>query len=253
MLNNVFRNAGLLMTKLSVNVNKLATLRNSRGKNNPDVLKMTLDMISYGAQGITVHPRPDGRHIRKDDVYTIAKAIHVEFNIEGYPDKNYLNLVKDVKPTQCTLVPDPPHVLTSNAGWLIEKNLHFLQETIAELHSYGIRTALFIDPLNLSKKDIELLKITGTDRVELYTEAYADDYGTEKMANTLAIYKHVAMDVNKLGIDLNAGHDLNLDNLSHFIKEIPTIKEVSIGHALICDALQFGMKETISRYLACLS
>jgi pyridoxine 5-phosphate synthase len=242
-----------MTTTLSVNVNKLATLRNSREKNNPDVLKTTLDIISYGAQGITVHPRPDGRHIRKDDVYNIAKAIKVEFNIEGYPDKTYLALVKEVIPTQCTLVPDPPHVLTSNAGWMIEKNVVFLQQTIAELHKQGIRTSLFIDPYKMTAKDIELLKATGTDRVELYTEAYADNFGTAHAAKTLAVYKQVAAEINKLGIDLNAGHDLNLVNLSHFIKEIPMIKEVSIGHALICDALQLGMQETVARYLRCLT
>lgn len=241
------------MTKLSVNVNKLATLRNSRGKNNPDVLKTTLAIIAYGAQGITVHPRPDGRHIRKEDVYNIAKAINVEFNIEGYPDRNFLNLMQDIKPTQCTLVPDPPHVLTSNAGWLIEKNLDFLQETISELHRYGIRTSLFVDPDTLTAKDIELLKVTGTDRVELYTEAYAETYGTAAEAKTLATYQRVATAVNNLGIELNAGHDLNLENLRAFVQAIPTIKEVSIGHALICDALNFGLKDTISRYLACLT
>lgn len=241
------------MTQLSVNVNKLATLRNSREKNNPNVLEMTLDIIRYGAAGITVHPRPDGRHIRKEDVYDIAKTIQVEFNIEGYPDQAFLALMREVKPTQCTLVPDPPHVLTSNAGWRIEENVLFLQETIADLHQQGIRTSLFVDPHQMTATDIELLSVTGTDRVELYTEAYADDFGTSNMDKTLAIYKKVAMEVNRLGIDLNAGHDLNLKNLRHFIKEIPTIKEVSIGHALICDALQLGMKEAVSQYLACLA
>ena len=239
------------MTRLSVNVNKLATLRNSRGKNNPDVLSMTLDIIHYGAQGITVHPRPDGRHIRKKDVYDIAKAIHVEFNIEGYPNPDFLALVNDVKPTQCTLVPDPPNTLTSNAGWMIEKNLPLLQETIANLHQHGIRTALFVDPLKMTASDIALLKVTGTDRVELYTEAYADSFNTTAATKILATYKKVASEVRQLGIELNAGHDLNLSNLRHFVTEIP-IKEVSIGHALVCDALQLGMKETIERYLACL-
>jgi pyridoxine 5-phosphate synthase len=241
------------MTKLSVNVNKLATLRNSRGGNNPNVLQEALDIISYGAHGITVHPRPDGRHIRKEDVYSIAKAIHVEFNIEGYPDKDFIKLVKEVRPAQCTMVPDPPHVLTSNAGWLIEKNVDFLKEVITELHQHGIRTSLFVDPHTLSSKDIDLLKVTGTDRVELYTEAYATHYGTNKGVTTLQTYKNAATAINDLGIELNAGHDLNLNNLRPFLKEIPTIKEVSIGHALICDALNFGMKETISRYLACLN
>jgi len=240
------------MATLSVNVNKLATLRNSRGKHNPDVVKSVLDIISYGAQGITVHPRPDGRHIRKDDVYQIAGAIQVEFNIEGYPDRNLLNLVKDVKAAQCTMVPDPPHVITSNAGWAIEKNVDFLRDVITELHDVGIRTSLFIDPYNFSPKDLELLESTGTDRVELYTEAYAEAYGSADVARVLDVYKSVATSINELGIDLNAGHDLNLANLRHFVTAIPTIKEVSIGHALICDALQFGMTETIARYLACL-
>jgi pyridoxine 5-phosphate synthase len=240
------------MTKLSVNVNKLATLRNSRGKNNPDVLNTALDIISFGAQGITVHPRPDGRHIRKEDVYMLADSINVEFNIEGYPDENFLALIKEIKPAQCTLVPDPPYVLTSNAGWLIEKNLGFLQDTIGKLHEDGVRTSLFVDPYTLSEKDIELLKKIHTDRVELYTEAYADAYGTELFAKTIEKYKQTALAINRQDIDLNAGHDLNLTNLHTFIKEIPTIKEVSIGHALICDALYFGLKETITRYLACL-
>lgn len=241
-----------MTTKLSVNVNKLATLRNSRGKNNPDVLKTTLDIISYGAQGITVHPRPDARHIRFEDVYAIAKAIDVEFNIEGYPDRNYIDLIKAVKPAQCTMVPDPPHVLTSNAGWLVEKNFQFLQATISELHQSHVRTSLFIDPYTLSAKDLELLKATGTDRVELYTEAYAETYGSASAIATLATYKQAAIAINALGIELNAGHDLSLINLRHFVTEIPSIKEVSIGHALICDALYFGLEETISRYLACL-
>ncbi|MFA6301759.1 MAG: pyridoxine 5'-phosphate synthase [Legionella sp.] len=240
------------MTRLSVNVNKLATIRNSRGNNNPDVLKSALEIISYGAQGITVHPRPDGRHIRKQDVYDLAKAINVEFNIEGYPDKEYLDLVKAVRPAQCTLVPDPPHVLTSNAGWLIEKNAAFLKAIIDELHQFNIRVSLFVDPKTLTGKDIELLKQINTDRVELYTEAYAHDFGTEKGLETLARYQQCARAINQLGIDLNAGHDLDLDNLRTFVTEIPTIKEVSIGHALICDALHYGMKETITRYLACL-
>lgn len=241
-----------MTTQLSVNVNKLATLRNARGKNNPDVVQTTLEIIAYGAHGITVHPRPDGRHIRTEDVYAIAKAIKVEFNIEGYPDENFLALVTDVKPAQCTLVPDPPHVLTSNAGWAIATHVNFLQQTIATLHHHGIRTSLFIDPYQLSRNDLTLLKQTGTDRVELYTEAYADTYGTPQAAQTLATYQQAATAINALGIELNAGHDLNLINLRHFVTEIPTIKEVSIGHALICDALKFGMQTTIERYLACL-
>lgn len=240
------------MTKLSVNVNKLATLRNARGGNNPNLLQSTLEIISYGAHGITVHPRPDGRHIRKEDVYAIAEAISVEFNIEGFPDKDYLELVKEIRPTQCTLVPDPPHVLTSNAGWLIEKNFSFLKEVITELQDYGIRTSLFIDPKTLRAKDIDLLKETGTNRVELYTEAYATHFGTAEAIATLEKYQHTAGVINELGIKLNAGHDLDLDNLRPFLTAIPDIHEVSIGHALICDALKMGMKETVTRYLACL-
>lgn len=240
------------MTKLSVNVNKLATLRNARGKNNPDVLQMCLDIIKFGAQGITVHPRPDGRHIRTDDVFVIADAIDVEFNIEGYPDKKFLELMKAVRPTQCTLVPDSPHVLTSNAGWRLQENLSFLQETIEFLHQHSIRTSLFIDPYTLSPNELQLLAKTKTDRVELYTEAYAETYGTEQGNQTLHVYQSAADAINALGIDLNAGHDLNLDNLADFVRAIPSIKEVSIGHALICDALYYGMQETVDRYLACL-
>lgn len=241
------------MTQLSVNVNKIATLRNSRGKNLPNVLQTILDIISYGAQGITVHPRPDERHIRREDVYQLARHIKVELNIEGYPSRDFLNLIKAVKPAQCTLVPDPPHVLTSQAGWHIEQNLSLLTQVIAELHAYGVRSSLFIDPHTLTQKEIHLLKATQTDRVELYTESYADAYGTSSQASTLALYKQRAQQINELGIVLNAGHDLNLTNLALLIKEIPTIEEVSIGHALICDALYFGLEETIRRYLACLA
>lgn len=240
------------MTKLSVNVNKLATLRNARGKNNPDVLKTTLDIVSFGAEGITVHPRPDGRHIRRQDVYDIAKAIHVEFNIEGYPDDAFLALVTDVKPTQCTLVPDPPHVLTSNAGWSIEKNIDLLKKTIDRLHQNNIRTSLFIDPNHFTEKDLALLKETGTDRVELYTEEYAETFGTPQGKTVLNRYQTLAKTIHQMGIGINAGHDLNLHNLTPFIKAIPETLEVSIGHALICDSLYFGLKETIARYVQCL-
>ncbi len=240
------------MTKLSVNVNKLATLRNARGKNNPDVLKMSLDIIRYGAQGITVHPRPDGRHIRVKDVYALAEAIDVEFNIEGYPDEPFLKLVTSVRPAQCTLVPDPPHVLTSNAGWEIVRHADFLKTVIARLHEEGIRTALFIDPMQITAQDIAALVTVKTDRVELYTEAYAEAYGTPDVRTIVAQYEAVALTVYELGIGLNAGHDLNLDNLTDFIRTIPMIDEVSIGHALICDALYWGMQDTVARYLACL-
>lgn len=241
------------MTKLSVNVNKLATLRNARGKNSPDVLKMTQDIIAFGAQGITVHPRPDGRHIRHEDVYALAKAIEVEFNIEGYPDKQYMDLVKAIRPTQCTLVPDPPHVLTSNAGWKIAANLDLLRDTIATLHQFEIRTSLFIDPLQFNSEEMDALVLTKTNRVELYTEAYADAFGTDELPFVLSAYQKVASQISQAGIAINAGHDLSLHNLRHFIQEMPEIEEVSIGHALVCDALYLGMKETIKRYLACLN
>ncbi len=240
------------MTKLSVNINKLATLRNARGGNNPDVLKMALDIIQYGAEGITVHPRPDGRHIRYEDVYAINDAIDVEFNIEGYPEPSFLALVQEIKPAQCTLVPDAPDVLTSNAGWLIEDNLDFLKNTIRALHQKNIRTSLFVDPYTLTSKDFACLAQTGTDRVELYTEAYARAYGTANELEVTAVYQRAAEAIHRQGIELNAGHDLSLDNLSAFVSAIPFIKEVSIGHALICDALVYGMQETIFRYLACL-
>lgn len=240
------------MTMLSVNVNKLATLRNSRGGNMPDVLKTTLDIVNFGAQGITVHPRPDERHIRKQDVYDIAKNIQVEFNIEGYPSKEYIDLVCEVKPAQCTLVPDPPHVLTSNAGWLIAENQAFLTQVVKHLQSQGMRVSLFIDPHTITPEAISLLKKIGTDRVELYTESYAENFGTQKGEEILYLFKNTAQSIDDLGIDINAGHDLNLKNLPRLIQEIPMIKEVSIGHALICDALYYGLKDTISRYLDCL-
>ena len=241
------------MTKLSVNINKLATLRNSRGKNNPDIVQWAKTISSYGAHGITVHPRPDSRHIRKQDVYDLAQVLEVEFNIEGYPDEDFLYLVQTVKPTQCTLVPDSPNVLTSNAGWRVEDNFALLQSTVAKLQDCGIRTALFLDPFDLKISTVELLQQIGTDRVELYTEAYAqaaqiDGYG-KKYNAALPVYQQAATILQQHGIGLNAGHDLNLDNLSDFLSAIPYIEEVSIGHALICDALNLGMQHTIEQYL----
>ena len=236
------------MTKLSVNVNKLATLRNSRGKNNPDVLKTTLDIITYGAQGITVHPRPDGRHIRREDVYAISKAINVEFNMEGYPDHAFLELVKAIKPTQCTLVPDPPHVLTSNAGWEIEKNKNFLYDIIHILHQNGIRTSLFIDPMRISPKELEALAGTKTDRIELYTESFAHEFGLGNK-NGIEPYVKAAELANELGLGINAGHDLSLDNIQFFKQNIPGLLEVSIGHALICESLYLGLDNVVNMYL----
>jgi len=239
------------MVKLSVNVNKLATIRNARGSNNPDILKSVLEIISYGAQGITVHPRPDERHIRRQDVYDIAREIKVEFNVEGYPDPDFLSLVHVVKPQQCTLVPDSPDVLTSNSGWCMESHFILLKKTIEDLHQHGIRTALFIDPYKLNDSELKLIQLSGTDRVELYTQAYAESYGTKHQDATLQVYSDAAAAMYDIGVEVNAGHDLDLENLRLFVQSIPEIQEVSIGHALICDALHFGMQETITRYLDC--
>jgi pyridoxine 5-phosphate synthase len=240
------------MTQLSVNVNKLATLRNSRGKNNPDVVQMALSIITYGAEGITVHPRPDGRHIRTADVFALKEAIDVELNIEGYPSPDFLALVQQVRPAQCTLVPDPPEVLTSNAGWQVTEHHVFLTQVVKQLQDYGVRTSLFIDPKQCSAVDAAHLQRIGTDRVELYTEAYAEDYGTPQATTTLLTYQQCAQHMIALGIGLNAGHDLNLTNLRHFVQSVPGIQEVSIGHALICDALELGMQISVERYLSCL-
>lgn len=233
------------MTKLSVNINKIATLRNARGGNIPNVLNVALDCERYGAQGITVHPRPDERHIRYTDVYDIKKSIKTEFNIEGYPNKKFINLVCDVKPTQVTLVPDPPDVLTSNAGWDTKSNLDFLKQVIKNFKSLGIRASIFVDT---NIENIKYAKETGTDRVELYTEPFAQNYFIDK-DKAIKDFVVAANYANDLGLELNAGHDLNLDNLNYFISKIPFIKEVSIGHALISDALYFGLENTIQLYL----
>jgi pyridoxine 5-phosphate synthase len=233
------------MTKLSVNINKIATLRNARGGNIPNVLQAAIDCERFGAQGITVHPRPDERHIRYKDVYDISKAISVEFNIEGYPSEKFLNLVKEVKPAQVTLVPDPPDALTSNAGWKVKENFDFLKKVINELKSYGIRTSLFVET---DIENIYWAKEVGTDRIELYTEPYAKLYEVDK-EKAIEPYLKAAEIANKLNLGLNAGHDLNLKNLNYLVKNIPTLLEVSIGHALISDALYFGLEKTIQLYL----
>lgn len=240
------------MTKLSVNVNKLATLRNSRGKNNPDVLQGSLDIIRFGGEGITVHPRPDSRHIRRDDVYALKAAINVELNIEGYPSEDFLAMVEDVRPAQCTLVPDPPHVLTSNAGWKVGENSALLAEVGRRLKAHGVRSSVFVDPTTMSDGEYKLLRELGIDRVELYTEAYAEAFGTPEQAEVTARYKRSAELSREAGLGVNAGHDLSLENLTHLIREIPWIDEVSIGHALICDALYLGLEETVHRYLECI-
>jgi pyridoxine 5-phosphate synthase len=243
------------MTKLSVNVNKLATIRNARGKNNPDVVAQSLKILSYGAQGITVHPRPDERHIRRQDVYDLKKAIDgnfpgVELNIEGFPSNDFIKMNADVRPGQCTLVPDPPDVITSNAGWLVSQNIDILKSVASRLRPLGVRTSVFVDPVNMADGEYMLLKAAGIDRVELYTERYAETFGSVSAATSIMAYHKAAILARDAGLGINAGHDLGLGNLAALISAIPWIDEVSIGHALICDALEFGMKSTVAKYLA---
>ena len=236
------------MTKLSVNINKVATLRNARGGNNPDVEKVALDCELFGAEGITVHPRPDERHIRYADVYALRPVLKTEFNIEGYPSKEFIDLVLRVKPTQVTLVPDAPDQITSNCGWDTKTHQAFLTELMDTFGEAGIRTSIFVDT------DLELIEYaakTGADRVELYTEPYASLYPKNPEA-AVAPFVEAAERVHKLGMGLNAGHDLSLVNLKYFHDNIPWLDEVSIGHALICDALYLGLKKTIEEYKNCL-
>ncbi len=236
------------MCRLSVNINKIATLRNARGGNLPDVVKAAIDCERFGAQGITVHPRPDQRHIRYQDVIELKPVVTTEFNIEGYPSRKFLELVASVKPHQVTLVPDPPDALTSNAGWDTIKYKDFLTEVIAELKSQGIRTSIFIetDPVMIEKA-----AHVGTDRVELYTEPYAIMFPSDK-AGAVAPFAQAAEVAYQTDLGVNAGHDLNLDNLRYFAENVPHLLEVSIGHALISDALYFGLQNTIQLYLRCL-
>ena len=233
------------MVKLSVNINKLATLRNARGGNFPDLLKAAADIQRFGAEGITVHPRPDQRHIRIQDVYGLKPVVYTEFNIEGYPTKEFMELIKEIRPTQATLVPDPPDVLTSNAGWDTKKNKSFLSEKIAEIHESKVRVSLFVAP---DEEVIRHAKEAGADRVELYTENYAKEFPVDP-EKAIAPYAKAARSAKEIGIGLNAGHDLNLHNLKYFIDNIPELLEVSIGHALICDALYFGLENTVQLYL----
>lgn len=232
------------MTKLSVNINKIATLRNARGGNTPDVCKTAIDCEKFGADGITVHPRPDERHIRYSDVWALKPILQTEFNIEGYPSPNFMKLVTMVKPTQVTLVPDPPEAITSNAGWDTEKHLDFLKDITAELQDAGIRVSIFVDA---NIKSVEYAALAGADRVELYTEPYAREYA-ENREKAVAPFIEAAKAAKKLGLGLNAGHDLNLQNLHYLHACIPWLDEVSIGHALICDALYLGLQETIKQY-----
>jgi pyridoxine 5-phosphate synthase len=240
------------MVKLSVNVNKIATLRNARGGDLPNVVKAAQTCIDAGCHGITVHPRPDGRHIRYQDVYdlhTMLTGQDVEFNIEGYPSTELLDLVCEVRPTQCTLVPDAPDVLTSDQGWNLQGDVEWLRSVLERLHGNGIRTSLFLDP---DTDQIRLAKDIGTDRIELYTERYARLFSTPERDAVFAPYRQAALTAQEVGLDLNAGHDLNLDNLPHFAQNMPGLLEVSIGHALICDALYMGLRPAVRAYLQAL-
>jgi pyridoxine 5-phosphate synthase len=233
------------MTRLSVNINKIATLRNARGGNNPDVVKAAIACERFGAQGITVHPRPDERHIRRSDVLALSKVVTTEFNIEGYPDSRFLELIREVRPAQATLVPDPPGVLTSNAGWDTVAKSDFLAGVVKEIKTMGIRVSLFVDP---SEQMVEGAAVAGADRIELYTEPYAANY-TKDREKAVAPYVKAAQRAKKLGLGLNAGHDLDLHNLRYLKQSLEGLDEVSIGHALVCDALYLGLENSIQLYL----
>ncbi len=231
-------------TKLSVNINKIATLRNSRGGSNPNVVQAAIKAQQFGADGITVHPRPDERHIRYQDVLDLRPVVHTEFNIEGYPDQRFMAMVLSVRPEQVTLVPDPPGVLTSNAGWNTIGNAEFLKDVISELKDAGIRTSIFIET---DENMIRAAKETGTDRIELYTEGYASEFHSDKEA-AIAPFVKAAVVADQIGLGINAGHDLSLENLAYFKQNIPNLLEVSIGHALISDALYFGLSNAVKMY-----
>ena len=233
------------MARLSVNINKIATLRNARGGSLPDLVKVAVDCERYGAEGITVHPRPDERHIRYLDVMALKPVVKTEFNIEGYPSRSFIDLVVAVKPAQVTLVPDPPDALTSNAGWDTISNEQFLKEVISEFQRNNIRTSIFIDA---DERMIKNAVKTGTDRIELYTEQYAKNFPINP-EEAVSLFRKASFLAGEIGLGLNAGHDLNLENLHYFSKNIPNLLEVSIGHALICDALFYGLENTIQLYL----
>lgn len=234
------------MTKLSVNINKIATIRNARGGNMPDVTKAALDCEDFGAEGITVHPRPDERHIRYSDVRTIRPLIRTEFNIEGNPIPSFIDLVTEVVPDQVTLVPDAHNAITSNAGWDTIRNRDFLTEVCSEFKAKGIRTSIFVDP---DPRMAEAAAACGCDRIELYTESYASMYAKDR-ESAIAPFIRTAEAARNAGLGVNAGHDLNLENLEYFIRNIPWTAEVSIGHAIICDALYMGLEQTIKAYLS---
>lgn len=232
------------MTKLSVNINKIATLRNARGGRIPDPVLAAVKIQEFGADGITVHPRPDERHIRYHDVFLLREVVHTEFNIEGYPDERFLELIEAVVPDQVTLVPDPPHVLTSNAGWDVAKQMDFLKSVIQRIKRHGCRVSLFLDPI---PANTALAKEAGADRIELYTESFATGY-PENPDAAVKDYVSTATEAHALGLGVNAGHDLSLENLGFLHHRIPYLAEVSIGHALIADALYLGLQETVRRY-----
>lgn len=241
---SIFTFANVPMTKLSVNINKIATLRNARGGDSPNLVEASINCQKFGADGITIHPRPDQRHITRKDVFDIKRTIKTEFNIEGYPSQEFINLILENKPEQVTLVPDGPNVITSCAGWDTIKNADFLKRVITNFRNQGIRTSIFVDP------DLEMIegaKICGSERIELYTEDYARNYSFDREKAILP-YSVAAKKAGELGLEVNAGHDLNLENLKYFNKMIPNLKEVSIGHALISDALYLGLENVIQMY-----
>lgn len=245
-LSNIFKQG---MTKLSVNVNKIATLRNARGGNIPDLLQVAKDCEAFGADGITIHPRPDERHIRRADVPALRAVVSTEFNIEGYPSKEFIDLVLRVKPHQVTLVPDKPDQLTSNHGWDTISEQDFLRDVLNDIRAAGIRSSIFIDA---DVRMAEYAAKAGADRVELYTGPYAENFAHGVREEAIAPFLETAEKVRRLGIGLNAGHDLSLKNLRYFVENIPWVDEVSIGHALVCDALYLGLKETVEAYKKCL-
>ncbi|PHX92517.1 MAG: pyridoxine 5'-phosphate synthase [Flavobacteriales bacterium] len=243
---NAFDNHGIALgPTLSVNLNKIATLRNARGGNNPDILLVARDCERFGAQGITVHPRPDGRHIRHDDVVELSKIIGTEFNIEGYPTEEFLQLIEKINPAQVTLVPDPPDALTSNAGWNTLQEKDFLCDVVARIKASHARVSLFLNP---DPRMVEAAALSGASRIELYTEAYAKGFYSDPVV-ALKPYIETANMALQAGLGINAGHDLNLENLNYLAKNLNGLQEVSIGHALICDALYFGLQNTIQMYL----
>ena len=237
-----------MKTNLSVNINKVATLRNARGENVPDVQKVAADCETFGADGITVHPRPDERHIRRDDVFKLRSIVKTEFNIEGYPSPDFMELVLQVRPEQVTLVPDAPSQITSNTGWDVAEHIEFLTEVVDRLNEAGIRSSIFVNP---TVENIKNAAKTGADRVELYTKPYADNFAADPAA-AIAPFIEASKAAHSEGLGVNAGHDLNLQNLAYFYRNMPYLDEVSIGHALISDALYLGLKETIRQYKECL-